>query len=177
MGRLGNNLFQWAFLYTLTKEGVIPDWYLQNEMYFGKYRDEIKQALSEGIVKDTRVAIHVRRGDYVDNDFYVDLLKTDYYSRAMAEFPDKKFVVVSDDIEFCKGQDVFKDCDFSTNDSEEDDINLIASCAGQIISNSSFSWWGAFLSPHGGKVITPSVTNWHKDGFERTVCPPEWVRI
>ncbi len=145
MGRLGNNLFQYAFLYTLTREGVIPNIYIQAEDWFGKYAAEIKEILKAGITEVDKVAIHVRRGDYVDNPFYVDLPTTDYYARAMGEFGNAKFLVFSDDIEHCKTLDIFKECEFSEGLSEEDDLNLMASCKGIIISNSSFSWWAATL--------------------------------
>lgn len=175
MGRLGNNLFQFAYLYTQAREGVIPDWYLQDEKFFEEYKSEIKSLLSEGIGKLEYVAIHVRRGDYVSNPFYVDLIADGYYERAMKEFPNEKFLVFSDDIKWCGKQDIFAHCFFSEGYTEEQDINSIASCKGQIISNSSFAWWGAFLSPHKGKVICPK--RWYSDGVERTVCPQEWIRL
>ena len=175
MGRLANNLFQFAYLYAQFRKGVIPNWYLQSEEYFAPYGGEIKAMLQEGIERIDKVAIHYRRGDYVGNPFYVDLMKTDYYQRAMGEFPNEDFLVFSDDIGFCKSQDIFKGCEFSEGFNEEEDLNRIAACKGQIISNSSFGWWGAYLSPHNGKVIAPKA--WHPDGIERTVCPNNWVKI
>ena len=46
-GRLGNKLFQIAYLYSQVKEGFIPDWYVQDYKYFKKYIEEIKQLFSE----------------------------------------------------------------------------------------------------------------------------------
>lgn len=172
MGRLANNLFQFAYLYSQVRDGKLPDIYLQDEQYFHKYKDEIKQLLSEGITYDSRVAIHVRRGDYVDNPFYVQLGEN-YYTQAMALFPGEQFVVCSDDIAWCKQQPMFKDCDFSEG-TEEEDINLIASCAHRILSNSSFSWWGAYLSNH-GTTIAPK--QWFSDGVQRISIPKEWNLI
>lgn len=174
-GRLGNQMFQYAYLYAQAKEEYIPDVYVQNEIYFKNYKDEIRHLFGQGIGKINQVSIHVRRGDYVHNPFYVDLFNTDYYEKAMALFPNADFLVFSDDIEWCKRQDVFKDCEFSEGKDEVEDMNLMASCEGHIIANSSFSWWAAYLG--GGKVVAPSIKNWYRDGIERTTCPKEWIRI
>lgn len=189
MGRLANNLFQFAYLYAQFREGIIPDWYVQDEKYFAKYKSEIINALSEGVGKFDYVAIHVRRGDYVNNPFYVDLFRSEtdydlggseskpnYYERAMALFPNEQFMVFSDDIAWCKQQSLFKDCLFSERHSEEEDINRMASCTkGVIMANSSFSWWGAYLNPHKCRIIAPKA--WYADGIQRTGLPDSWERI
>ena len=172
-GRLGNTLFQMAYIYAQSREGKIPDIYVQDEKYFKKYKGEIKTWFGQDIGWVDQVSIHVRRGDYVNNPFYVDLSKSDYYERAMKFFPDADFLVFSDDIEWCKRQDVFEGCEFSEGLSDLDDFNLMASCNGHIIANSSYSWWAAYLG--NGKVIAPRA--WYTDGVERTVVPSEWKRI
>lgn len=175
IGGLGNLLFKEAYLYAQARDGYIPDVYVQDEMYFEKYKDEIKHLWRHGIEKINQVSIHVRRGDYVHNPFYVDLYNTDYYEKAMAQFPEADFLVFSDDIEWCKRQDIFKGCEFSEGRNEVDDLNLMASCEGHIIANSSFSWWAAYLG--GGKTVAPSNDNWYRDKKERTKCPKSWIRI
>jgi len=175
MGRLANNIFQYAYLYSEVRRGNIPDIYLQDPKYFEEYEAELKQILGENIGYSENVAIHVRRGDYVNNPFYVDLMQTSYYQRAIALFPDEKFTVFSDDIEWCMQQPIFSGMHFAMGGTDEDDINGIASCKSQIISNSSFGWWGAFLSPHDGTVVAPK--EWYTDGIERTKLPLTWVRI
>lgn len=174
-GRLGNQMFQAAFIYGLHAQGVIPDVFLQSEKYWEPHKDAIRELYGENIGSDDRVAIHIRRGDYVKNAFYVDLFTDGYYERAMVEFSDAKFLVFSDDIPWCKKQKLFKDCDFSEGKTEVEDMNLMASCKGHIVANSSFSWWGAYLSPHGGKVIAPS--KWFSDGMGRVGIPESWKRI
>jgi hypothetical protein len=174
MGRLGNKMFILAYIYAQMRKGAIPDIYVQNPEYFDYYKDDIKKWFGEGIGKIDKVAIHVRRGDYVNHPFYVDLSQTDYYEKAMAEFPNRKFLVFSDDIQWCKDYFIGDEYEFN-EDNEIDALNAMASCTGHIIANSSFSWWGAYLSPHGGKVIAPKA--WHPDGIERTKLPKEWVRI
>src|SRR6185436_432428 len=90
-GGLGNSMFQYAYLYTQFRDGLIPDTYVQDEAYFEPYKDEIKNMYGTGLIKSDRISLHIRRGDYVGNDFYVDLTETDYYDRALAEFPGEKF--------------------------------------------------------------------------------------
>lgn len=181
-GRLGNSLFQRLYVYGQMRRGVIPDIYVQDPAYFDDYRGEIKQ-MFKGEGKIDKVAIHVRRGSnpinkdepkYCDNPFYVDLMGTSYYQRAIAMFPNDKFLVFSDDIDWCMKQPIFERMSFSVGGSELDDLNDMASCKAVIIANSSFSYMGAYLSE--GKVIAPK--QWYTDGNEtRTVLPKEWIRI
>ncbi len=121
------------------------------------------------------VGIHVRRGDYVGNPFYVDLSETDYYERAIEQFPpETEFLVFSDDTDFA--EEFFPEFEVFNGQDELEDLNMMASCSmGNIIANSSFSWWAAYLNPHGGKVVAPKA--WHPDGVERTKCPDNWMRI
>lgn len=183
-GGLGNRLFQMAYLYSQLRDGTIPDIYLQDPKYFDDYQRDIKILYGQDIGFTDKVAIHVRRGKnpsnpeepaYSDNPYYVNLCETGYYYNAMQLFPSKEFLVFSDDIEWCKTRDVFKNCSFSEGNNEIDDLNAMASCNGHITANSSFSWWGAYLSPHGGKVVAPK--NWYADGERRTECPKEWTKI
>ena len=187
-GRLGNRLFQIAYLYAQVKKGVIPDWYLQSPEYFEGYEEEIKQLFGTGIGYLDQVGVHVRRATnpinpdepkYSENPFYVDLCSTDYYERAMAMFPDENFLIFSDDPEFCRER--VKDnpkVQVMDKGNEIEDFNLLASCKGIIGANSSWSYWAAYLCPTpNAKIVFPSVKNWYRDGLERTICPKEWTRI
>jgi len=173
-GRLGNRMFQMAYMKAQELEGNIPDIYVQDPKYFDKYKSQIAQMYRGNVSVTPAVAIHVRRGDYVNNPFYVDLLKTDYYQRAMAEFPQAKFLVFSDDIEYCKTIPLFSQCEFY-HGTELEDMNKMMSCMGHIIANSSFSWWAAYLSPYSKKIVAPK--SWYNDLVERTKCPNTWTRI
>lgn len=185
-GRLGNKMFQFAYIYAQMRDRNIPDIYLQDPKYFDKYQEEIKQLFRPH--RDTvidMVAIHIRRGGnpinsdepkYSEHPFYVNLIDVGYYERAMALFPDSDFLIFSDDIEWCKDYPSFAGCEFSEGKTELEDMELMASCIGIIIANSSFSFWGAYLSD-AIKIVAPSVENWYVDGFERTICPKSWTRI
>jgi hypothetical protein len=179
-------MFQYAYIYNQARNGYIEDIYAQDPFYFEEVDDEIKAIYRQGIPKKLdMVAIHVRRGinplmpsepPYSKNPFYVNLCETDYYDLAMNEFPNAKFLIFSDDIEYCKQWFIGKQFEFY-HGTEIEDFNMMASCTGHIIANSSFSWWAAYISPYTQKVVAPSLKNWYSDGIERTVCPTNWKRI
>lgn len=177
IGGLGNLLFKEAFIYSMMRDEKIPDLYLQDERYFVKYADEIKQRFGDGIGFTNYIGIHVRRGDFVGSDFHTEL-DTDYYKNAMSFFPDKTFIVFSDDIEWCKNQSVFKDCAFSEGNDEIEDFNMLASCAGLIIANSTFSWWAAYLCPNPNKrIVAPKEDTWFTDKVIRIKLPDKYEQI
>ena len=176
-GRLGNSLFQYAFMYSYARDHGL-DFYFQDEYFFREHAEAVRTLFSADIPAPTnRVAIHVRRGDYVNNSFYVDLTKTDYYEKAIKQFPHDKFIVFSDDIPWCE-EKWGKDPRFEFSYGNElEDLNLMASCKAHIVANSSFSWWGAYLHPiyPDNRVLCPS--RYYTDGVERTVFPEHWERI
>jgi hypothetical protein len=185
MGGLGNNLFQFAYLYARVKDGIIPDLYLQDPKYFEQCAEEVKGLLQDGIGFIPFVSIHVRRGTneanpnepaYADNPFYVNLSDTDYYEKAIEMFPKKNFLVFSDDIEFCKTKFTGDRFQFIEDQTEVEDLNMMASCESNIIANSSFSWWAAFLNPNPIKTVV-APKHWHPDEVERTRCPDNWIRL
>lgn len=174
-GRFGNSLFQYAYIYAQSRR-TGQDIYLQDPKYFEGYEDEIRSMLQQTTSTLDMVAIHVRRGDYVNNPFYVDLTSTPYYYNAMKMFPvGTKFLVFSDDIEWCKAYFVGDEFEFHERGTEVEDVTLMADCKAIIIANSSFSWWGAFLGDKNKKVIAPKA--WYTDLEERTKCPSTWIRI
>lgn len=182
-GRLGNQMFEYAYLYAEMRRGNIQDVYVQSEEYFEEFADEIRQLYGQDIVPIDMVAIHVRRADYVGNTFYVDVFGNGYYERAMAEFPNADFLVFSDDIEWCKQQDIFKGCEFSDERDEIKDLNLMAGCRGIIMANSSYSWWAAFLGDPNKKVVAPkewytlAAPHDNEESVASTRLPDRWLRV
>jgi len=154
-GRLGNRMFQGAFLLSSAKKLGI-DHYFQDLKWID---DDTLDLYRVGIEPVDKVAVHVRRGDYVGHPWYVDLTQTDYYEKALKEFDEKDILVFSDDIAWCK--EYF---DGKYEYCEETDpvkaLNIMAGCKGVIMSNSTFSWWAGYLST--GKVTAPK--QWFRDG-------------
>jgi len=186
-GRLGNRMFQGAYIYAQMKRGEIPDIFVQDPKYFEDFADEIKKLYGSDIGYLPYVAIHLRVGanpvnpeepKYIDNPFYVPLAKTGYYAQAIELFPHQKFLVFSDDIPFARTY--FEGDKFAFDDTDDpiECLNRMASCDSQIIANSSFSWWAAYLNPHPAKkVVAPNPEKWFSDGKQRVSYPQDWVLL
>ena len=162
--------------------------YFQSEKYFSEYTDEIKSKVAprqEELVyiiekykdvldKDT-VSIHVRRGDYLRVNSSA-VLPIEYYKNALSLFPGKKVVVFSDDIPYCKS--VFgDDAVYITGERDYMDLYIMSRCKNNIISNSSFSWWGSYLNNHAEKkIVAPKLWNGHYTDNPDIYCG-DWITI
>ena len=145
--------------------------YYQTEKYFKHiedeirkdftFKDEILEPCTEMIGDECYVAIHIRRTDYITNSDGKahNSLTPIYYDTAIRSFDqDTKFIVFSDEPEWCKKQEMFSGNNFmiSENTDNRMDLCLMSLCKGHIIANSSFSWWGAWLA-NSTKVVAPRV--------------------
>jgi len=130
------------------------------------------------------VAVHLRRGDYTQHPERFALLQKDYYERAIrlvGRAVDRpQFFVVSDDLAAARA--LFEDrpdTTFAAGGTAFDDMHLIASCHHHIIANSSFSWWGAYLSPwQDGLTIAPRAWFSREVSLQTYVddtYPPGWL--
>ena len=150
--------------------------------FHGGYREPCQEYIDSLGGRDDVIFLHVRRGSpnltgrrgekwsYQQVQQYHPLCKKEYYLEALKEFPeDKKVIVVSDTIEWCKEQewlkgDRFYFSDDSTYNVFDDgaavpyvDLCLMTLCGGGIIANSSLSWWGAWLQNDAGKIVAPDL--------------------
>lgn len=185
IGGIGNLMFKQAYLYAQMRMGNIPDIYVQDEVYFKGFSNEIKEMFSEGIGKDDRVSLHIRRGDYLEKDgFYVDLWDEGYYQKAIEHFPYDRFLVFykdrqgKDDLDFVWCEENLRPLlgdrmDYHRHGDESDDLNKMASCSGHIMANSSFSWWASYLGK--GKTVCPK--DWFTDKVQRIGLLDEWIKI
>lgn len=189
IGGVGNLMFKQAYLYAQIAYGKIPDTYLQSEKYFTDIAPFIKEEFGKGIgPRADYIALHIRRGDYLKaKHFHTDLSETEYYQKAVKLFPKDDFLVFCKDTQN-KEQDLEdrKWCaDFlnsflepqrwkfaSFENSEIEDMNLMASCKGHIMANSTFSWWAAWLNPNSDKqIVCPAFDRWFVDGVIRCDRP------
>jgi len=91
--------------------------------------------------------------------------KLNYYRKAINLIGKHEiFIIVSDDIAWCKKYLKMKRVIFVENTSQIIDLYIQSFCENNIISNSSFSWWGAYLNKKGEKIIAPGL--WF--GFKNT---------
>jgi len=176
------------------RDKIILNGYFQSERYFSKYRsdilklftipeeiiDKIEMYLSSQISEyDEITSVHVRRGDYINLSEYHTLCSVDYYKKAMETIGNGHFVFISDDINWCKENFKGDNIHFSPFKNEIEDLAIMSICDNQIIANSSFSWWGAYLCDFkDNKIIAPS--NWFgskgpKD--QQDIIPKDWVKI
>ena len=133
---------------------------------------------------DNPVALHVRRTDYLTNSENHPPCTLDYYKAALDHFDDDRNVIVfSDDPSWCQEQELFSDDRFmiSENTDNRVDLCLMSLCSDFIIANSSFSWWGAWLSTNQNKkVIAPLQwfgTGYTKQHDTKDLIPDGWTRI
>lgn len=170
----------------------------QNESYINPIKKQLlseiklkneKRFLNLKIVKEilnsNSVSVHIRRGDYLKNVDYYGVINCDYYERAVAylksKYNDLTFYVFSDDSEWvkknitCLSGSIYVS-DFKLEDYEE--LILMSKCKHNIIANSSFSWWGAWLNQNKNKtVIAPK--KWFNGDNNNSVgiISDCWVKI
>ena len=182
--------------FNLCPDHVSLQGYFQTEKYFKHIEDEIRKdfTFKDEILKpceeminsvEKPIALHVRRTDYVTNSENHHNLTTEYYEAALKQFDDDRNVIVfSDDPAWCHEQSIFSDDRFiiSENDDNRVDLCLMSLCDDFIIANSSYSWWGAWLSTNKDKkVVAPQQwfgsTGYTKDHDTKDVTPDTWIRL
>ena len=174
---------------------VYLDGYWQNELYFSAIRELLLVELSpncsmndlscanlESIKENNSVSLHVRRGDYL-NLKDINVLDVDYYKKAV-EFVRKNvekptFFIFSDDLEWCKNSLGFlDDCIYvDYTETEIDDLKLMSFCRHNIIANSSFSWWGAWLNKNPNKTVIAPKGWLLNDPGSSNVILSDWVKL
>lgn len=135
------------------------------------------------------VALHIRRGDYVTNKFanrFHGVLSMDYYQNAIdllkSKFSDLKFIFFSDDIPWAKKYFSNLNSIFIENNNmqqkELSEIYLMMNCKHFIIANSSFSWWGAFMSKNEKNNIIIAPKKWLNQNVSTIdLIPKHWIKI
>lgn len=152
---------------------------LRKEYRSGKLKREIEKAC-----KNNSIAVHIRRGDYVNNSILAPL-KKDYYENAVrilnTKIKDPIYYIFSDDTSWVKKnlnlpvRNMVYASDLNLlYDYEE--FELMRSCKNFIIANSTFSWWAAWLSENSDKTVLLPKKWYAKDDYN-FFCPSDWIRI
>lgn len=141
--------------------------YWQAEQYFGHIRTLLLNEIVPKYLPErpsflgqaNTVAIHVRRADYLDDSAY-GFVGEKYYREALQRLKSRLreplFIWFSDDMAWCREHFSENDCLFADERSWSDDylqLYLFSQCKHQIIANSSFSWWGAWLNQNEGRIV------------------------
>lgn len=173
--------------------GTIMDSYYQFYPALEPYEEELRETMLKGLASfreelktlfsvENTAFLHIRRGDYVGLSHIHYIQPLSYYEQALGALPNsvEKILIFSDDIEWAKQQDLFRnDPRFQFVPAELDEIQslgLMSLCtAGAICANSTFSWWGAFLGAHARRspVFVPS--RWISDPPIVSLFPEEWA--
>jgi hypothetical protein len=137
--------------------------------------------------KENSVSVHIRRGDYVGHSSLGGMITDLYYARAVKEISNKKehckFFIFSDDIEWVKENMNFPESTqyVSSPDMENyEELAIMSLAKHNIIANSSFSWWGAWLNSNPDKiVICPARWTTGRGGKKQTrdIIPQDWIKI
>lgn len=200
-GRINRNHF-YRFYATILKKkkNVYLDGYFQSYKYFETIRDvllteftlkngyhrEVDGIKSEIEKTDQSVAVHIRRGDFATiRKGYNGLCDLSYYQKALEiiknKYPNVQLFIFSDDIEWAKtnlklaGPMVFVSRPV-LNPAEE--LWLMSLCKHQIIANSTFSWWAAWLNKNPQKiVVSPSRWLVAEDIKTDNLLPLNWIKL
>jgi hypothetical protein len=175
--------------------------FYQSERFFKDVEDEVRQAFAFDLNKANAesqtlarqiqenphaVSLHVRRGDYMEPKFYKrygTVCSQAYFQRAvemmLAQVPQAHFYIFSDDVEWVQQnlrlpRATVVSCNRGADSWQ--DMMLMSLCRHNIICNSTFSWWGAWLNANPEKrVIAPS--RWLADVDMPYIIPETWIKV
>ena len=175
--------------------------FYQSERFFKDVEDEVRQAFAFDLNKANAesqtlarqiqenphaVSLHVRRGDYMEPKFYKrygTVCSQAYFQRAvemmLAQVPQAHFYIFSDDVEWVQQnlrlpRATVVSCNRGADSWQ--DMMLMSLCRHNIICNSTFSWWGAWLNANPEKrVIAPS--RWLADTDMPYIIPETWIKV
>ena len=178
------------------------DGFWQSELYFKPIESVLVNdfVLKDPLNKDNKewlkkiescesVSMHIRRGDYISNasaQSHHGSCSPDYYKKALEYIKEKhkkvEIFVFSDDLEWCnanlKMQETLHFVDANQKENLHLDMFLMSHCRHNVIANSSFSWWAAWLNRNNEKIVIAPL-KWFNDTTIKTydLIPKEWIRL
>jgi hypothetical protein len=184
------------------KGNIYLDGYWHNEKYFEDIKSviqsniQLKEKLSpyyckiqKLIQKTNSVSIHIRRGDYLENNSFV-ICPLQYYDSAIKTISEKTcnpfFFIFSDDIDWAithiKINSKFIFIRSNENSLEHVELILMSQCKHNIITNSTFSWWGAWLNINESKIIIRPTRYYNNKKAQRNLelgqfFPSSWIAL
>lgn len=170
--------------------------YYQSEKYFGKYTEAVRNLFSPPLTFIDKAlaeypffrtgkvaALSVRRGDYLEKPNEHPVITIEYINEAYSKLPPHdNLLVMSDDPQWCKENIDLPNMVISDNNKfwDEQGLWLLSLCDHFIISNSTFSWWGAWLSRSENKTVIAPDT-WFGPQYDnltaKDVYCEGWIQI
>lgn len=163
--------------------------YFQSEQYFPD-RDfilnlfqpsemvNIKLSKYNKILEGNTCSIHIRRGDYLKAKNSIHAVRDlTYYQKGINAVGEvDRYLIFSDDLDWCKENFIGDKFTFIENEKDYVELFLQSQCNHNIISSSSFSWWGAYLNnkPH-RKIVGPN--EWFTNCMKNDIVPKGWITI
>jgi len=205
-GKLNCKIVYENFDYNFKKEHLIKSkgitfyyggWH--SELFFRSVKDDLKQLFSfkipqdeenkyysDKIVSTNSVSVHVRRGDFLNENnikLFGDVCNKEYFEKSIHLICNKvmqpHFFVFSNDMEWVKSNLKINNVTYVTCNSGVDswkDMYLMSLCKHNIVANSTFSWWGAWLNKNRDKIVI-SPSRFLKDDISTDVYPNSWIKI
>ncbi len=181
------------------KGNIYLDGYWQSEKFFPADKQEMRNSfefkntltnknfeISEEIKAVTSISVHIRRKDYVNNKVYYQC-DAQYYNKAIMYMREKienpKFYIFSDDIQWViDNLEFIRDVQFVNHNFGLEsyvDMQLMSLCKHNIIANSSFSWWGAWLNQNPEKIVIvpPKWYNDTEKDNNSEMIPKPWIKV
>lgn len=166
------------------------DGYWQSEKYFIEIEHDIRKALTplestvnklkERYPTEKSISLHIRRTDYITSNGIHPTQDLTYYKNAIDIIGNyNEILIFSDDINWCKNNTSFKNSLFIENQTDIEDLFLMSLCTHNIIANSSFSWWSAWLNSNPNKIVV-APKNWfggHSNLNDSDIIPENWIKL
>jgi hypothetical protein len=171
----------------------------QSELYFKNITEQVKKefvfnppqdVINTNWIKEIKncnaVSIHIRRGDYLNSQWnkrHYIIKDLSYYSNAITiineQVTDPHFFIFSDDINWVKNNLSLSNCTYIDNNKGNNsfiDMYLMSLCRHNIIANSTFSWWAAWLNSNAKKIVI-MPDKWLDGDTCEGIFPDGWIKL
>lgn len=170
-----NGFFQSEKYFIHNREAVIEFMKPPQEVF-----DIIQEKYGTYLVNKT-TAIHIRRGDYVNHQSHHPIQTLEYYIRGVETVKSNTslYLIFSDDIKWCRDNLKIDNSIYIENEKDYIELYLMSLCDNNIISNSSFSWWGAWLNNNTNKIVV-GPKKWFGSAIKHNtsdILPESWIKL
>jgi hypothetical protein len=185
--------YPFEFIDFIPPDNSIINGFFQSEKYFNDNRNEILNYFQPtqyilnclkkyDFVKYKTTSIHIRRGDYLNNKDLHTVQSIDYFNFAIETLKEKteKYIIFSDDIDWCKLNFIGDQFIFIENEKDYNELYLMSLCDNNIISNSSFGWWGAWMNKNNNKIVIAPEKWFGPANYQysdKDIIPENWIKL